>query len=307
MDPFLTNTMYGVSYGLLYALMGVSLAVVYRAARVLNFAQGDIVTLGGFLVYAAAISAGTPILAAAAIGVAGTVVVGLIFSAAIVPMVGRQTKSGSRIKGIYNDDAIVNIAVGTLGISLVIEASEQLIWGVNPLTVGQVIDIPQVRLGGVVIAGSTILDIGVSVMVLALLGAVFTRTKIGRWMTATFDNPVAASLVGIDIRHVYLVAWAISGAIAGVAAVLLVPLIYLSPTSIESFMFVAFAAAVVGGFDNFVGIVIGGCLFGLLDAYVAAYLSTQWEAVLVLGLMVFTLMVRPTGFVPSKRSSVVRV
>lgn len=306
MSHFLTVCLFGLSYGVLYSLVAAGLAVTYRTSRMLNFAQGDVVTLGGFLVFAVSVSAGLPIVIGGLVCLVGTVCIGAIFGLVLVPLLKEKQPNGFTLRGIYGEKSHVNIAIGTLGVGLVIEAIEQNLFGVNPVTTPYLINMSNLHIGGVEIGGSTIVILIFGVVILGSLGYVMGRTKIGRRMAATFDNPVGAEIVGIDVRSVYVLSWVIGGLLSGFAAIFAVPLIYLSPTTLVEFMFTAFAAVVVGGLDNITGVVIGGCLFGILDSCVGAYLTPAWEPFVVLVIMLAVLLVRPTGIVSSRRA-VVRV
>ncbi|MFD0689340.1 branched-chain amino acid ABC transporter permease [Actinomadura fibrosa] len=267
MSAFVQYLISGIAVGCGFALLAGGLVTIHRVTRVVNFAQGMFAVVGG-MTAGSLLARGLPHGAAEAAAVAVTGAVGLAV--------------GLAATGRRGTDARAALIV-TLGVGFLAYAVEIMIWGDGPRShegIGGA-----VTLAGAHIQKQSFLVIGVTAAVFALLALFFGRTYLGKALSACASNPYAARAVGIDVVRMGLVAFALGGALGGIAGVLLVPL---QPVSYDSDVLLitnGFAAAVLGGLDR-PGVALAGALtLGVAEAMVAGYGEASYQTVVALGLM----------------------
>lgn len=306
MSQFLTILGSGIAAGALYALIGLGLVLVYRASRVLNFAHGDMVTVLAFVAYSLSVTARLPYATAVVI----LVIAGACFGSVtkmLVDRVGERSSRGTRVYGLYDDAALLNIVIGTVALSLIFEGLQGAIWGTSVRSVPTPLSSVSWRLGGFYIAGVSVLDIGSAAVAFAAVFALLKFTAVGRGAQATFDNPYAAVLVGIRVSTVYLFSWATAMGVGGLAAILIAPTVGISQSSLVSFAFVAFLAIILGGLSSVWGAALGGVMVGIVQSVVSAYWSSQVEQLVLLVLTLVVLFIRPYGILSRSAQHATRV
>ena len=262
----------GVSQGFLLALLATGFVIIYRVTKVVNFAQGAFVVLGGFIAYSL-LGAGVPHGVSELLAVLASAAIGLVFGA--VTILGKMGPTASLMT--------------TIGLSLFSEAIAMLVWGTVPLTFSGLSGV-DFKLGGVFIQPQYLLLIGVSIVVLAVLWLVLDRTYVGKAMTACASNPYAARLSGINVKAMGLVSFAIGGALGGLGGVLVTPLFPLTYDSDVNLAILGFAAAIVGGLTSPGLALAGGLAFGVTEELVAGYWSEADQTAVALGLMILLLL-----------------
>ncbi|MBA9007014.1 MULTISPECIES: branched-chain amino acid ABC transporter permease [Thermomonospora] len=267
MSDFLQYLISGLAVGCGFALLASGLVTIHRVTHVVNFAQGMFAVVAG-LTAGSLLSAGLPHGAAevAAVAVAGAtgLLVGLIATG----------KPGTSAQSAL---------IATLGLGFVAYAVEIMIWGDNPRSH------PGLR-GNVEIAGAFVqkqsfLVIGVTAAVFAALLAFFTRTYLGKALSACAANPYAARAVGIDVTRMGLVAFALGGMLGGAAGVLLTPMMPISYNSDVLLITNGFAAAVLGSLNRPGLALIGALTLGVAETMVAGYHEASYQTVVALALM----------------------
>jgi len=258
----------GIAVGCGYALLASGFVAVFRVTEVINFAQGTLAVLGGFVAYSALTSARLPQGLAEALGVLAAGAAGLAFGGVAI--------------GKRGTPPLASLVI-TLGLAVAAYAAEIAIWGDTPLS------FPALP-GDFVLAGAHLLRqyllvIGVALVTLLALGAFFTRTYTGRGMTACASNRFAARAVGINVRRMGLFAFALGGLLGGLAGVLLIPIQPLSFNSDVNLAISGFAAAIFGGLRSFEMALAGGLVLGVAESLVAGYAQASYETVVALGLM----------------------
>jgi branched-chain amino acid transport system permease protein len=251
-----------------FALLASGFVVIYRVTEVVNFAQGTFAVLGGFVTYSALASAGVPHGAAELLGVAAASLAGLLFGAVAI---GRE-----------NTPPLASLVI-TIGLAVSAYAAEIAIWGDQPLSFN---GLP----GDFVLAGAHLqrqylLIMGVAVLVFLILGLFFARTYAGKGMTACASNRYAARVVGISVRRMGLLAFALGGLLGGVAGVLLIPVQPLSFNSDVGLAVSGFAAATLGGLRSFEMALAGGLVLGVAESLVGGYSQASYETIVALTLM----------------------
>ncbi len=270
----------GISQGCVYGLIALGFVLIYKATEMVNFAQGDIMMLGAYVAITFISFWGWPFWWALPATMLVMAAVGVVLERLLLrPMIGEPHFA---------------VLMLTIGLGFVLRAVAGAIWGNEPRAlptpyVGEV-----VRLGEAVI-GYENLAIIFGTAVLCLLTWLFFRfTRVGVAMQAASQNQLAAFYVGIPVKRMYSLVWALSAAIAGLAGVLTAPVSLVDP--LIGFVGIkAFAAAIVGGFGSMPGAIIGGLMIGVAEQFAGLYLPPGFADMSAYVLLLIMLLVRPQG------------
>ena len=271
----------GIVTGLLYGVAGLALVIVYRTSKVLNFALGGLGAVAAYSV-SSLLNLRLPYPVSFVIGVAVGALVGLILELGIVRPLRRKPH--------------LTIGIGTLGALLISQGALGARFGYSPEALPEALaGAGAFRLGTFGISANQILIIVVALLVTLALFLLIGKTRLGLTMRATSSGPQTAELLGVDVARVRSVAWMIGGAYGALAALLVTPLTYLSPTSFTDFMLTAFAAVVLGGFTSIAGVVVGALAFGVAINLLETFLSpTLIDTYTFIGIAI-VLVLRPNG------------
>lgn len=271
----------GFAVGSLYSLVAVGIVLLYRSSRVLNFAHGDLATLGVFLSFSA-LQVGWAYSVAVAAGVAGTALV----SAAFYRLLVKPVRQGT----------VLSLVITTLGLALLLSGLMVWIWGTDtkvfpfPLS-----EVRVYRLGGVVVSELTVGSLAVGLLLVGGLSLLVQKTRLGLAMRAVAQNPEAAQLLGVPAGRVLAATWAVAGALGAAAGMLLAPAVLLDPFMMLDPFLKGFAAAVLGGMESLPGAVVGGVVLGVAESVFAGYVSVKYKATLAFVVIVAVLLARPEG------------
>ena len=270
----------GVTLGAIYALVALGFAIIYNASRVINFAQGEFVMIGG-MAAALLVDAGLPlplgVVAAVGLGMA----VGLLLEKlAVEPARGAP---------------VVTLIIITIGASILLRGLAALVWDkkIHPLPAFSG-DAP-IAVGGATLLPQTLWVLGTTLAAVAALWWFFNRTLSGKAMLAVSHNRLAAQLVGISARRVLLVSFGLSAALGALAGVLIAPIAFTSWDVGVMLGLKGFAAAMLGGIGSGPGAVAGGLALGLIEALGAGYLSSAYKDVFAFVLLLAALVFLPHG------------
>jgi branched-chain amino acid transport system permease protein len=255
--------------------------VIYRATNIVNFAQGEFVMLGG-LGTAGAIAFGLP----PYLAVLAAIAAGLIAALLLDRLVVRLAEFAP----------VILIIILTIGASIALRGAAQLAWGSNFHSLPSVFGTEPIRVLNVTVMPQSILILVVTFAIVAGLELFFRRTRSGQAMLAAAINPLAASLVGIELRRVYAVTFIIAAALGSIAGLLITPLAMIHFESGLMFGLKGFAAAILGGFGNIVGSLVGGLALGVAEALGAGYVSSAYKDAIAFVLIIVVLLTKPTGF-----------
>jgi branched-chain amino acid transport system permease protein len=282
---FLQFAFSGLTVGAIYALVALGFALIYNASHVINFAQGEFVTIGGMATVALMTGSGLPLLLAIPAAVMITALVGLALEKlAVEPAIGRPGGA-----------SVVTIIIITIGASIFIRGVIQVTLGKDfhrlPAFSGEApIDVLGARL-----QPQSLWVLGVTLLVVAALWWFFGRTRFGKAMLATSHNRLAAQLVGIDTRLVLLASFGLSAALGGLAGILTAP-ITLTKYDVGIMLGLkGFAAAILGGLGSGPGAIVGGIALGLAEALAAGYISSAYKDAVAFIIILAVLFVRPSG------------
>ena len=282
MDRFIFLTVDGLARGAVFAAFALALVLIWRGARLVNFSQGAMAAASTFVAYSVTQATGSYWL-----GLVAAVLSGLLIGAVTERFVMRLIDPAKHL----------NAVIVALGLVLVIQAILGIIYGSeyrpmdvpfsrSPLSIG---DQP-------LLSPYDIFVFGTVFAVMAGLGYAFTRTDLGLKMRAAAFAPDMARLLGVDVGRMLTLSWALAGAVGGLAALLVVPTeLGAHPHATDLVFVYAFTAAVVGGLDSPIGAVVGGLGVGLVLSYVSGYSDSDLSAVVILGLLVGVLLLRPAG------------
>ena len=295
MYKFISSLLIGLSLGAIYSLMSISLVLVWRSTRVVNFAQACQAFVSTFIAYEVVNRTGSFWLAFVVAILAGALL-GAIVDRYFMRPLFRRVASGP----------IVAIApvVATLGLLGVLRAVVGFIWGVELKPIAAPVSLDGYSLGSEVLpfAPYNALVIVIVAIVLIVLSLLFQKTNLGLSLRASAYSPEIARLSGVRVNEIRTLGWAIAGAAGAIAGILATPTSYLSPNSLDILLVFGFAAAVIGGLESMVGAVVGGLVLGLGVTFVSNYVSTSLIFPTAFVFLIIILLVRPSGIVSGKRS-----
>ena len=280
MAELLQFTFSGFTVGAVYALVALGFTLIYKASDVVNFAQGEFVMLGGMTTVFLGL-AGVPLPIAALIAVIATVAVGVaLHRFAIEPARGA--------------DPVALIMI-TIGASIFLRGSAQIIFDKRFHSLPTLFGSDPIRFGGAAILPQSLVVLFGAVVIVVLLWVFIDRSLLGKAVIATAANRLAARLVGIDTRFIVGLSFAVSAAIGAVAGILVTPITLTSYEVGTLLALKGFAAAMLGGMGNAIGAVVGGILLGLLEAFAAGYLSSQYKDAVAFLVILAVLFAMPQG------------
>ncbi len=283
MVNFITNLINGLSLGSIYAIIAVGYTMVYGIAKMLNFAHGDVIMIGGYLSFMVITNwkLGVPL------GIIAAVVGCMVLGMAVERVAYRPLRKAA---------SPLAILITAIGVSYFLQNIALLVFGSNPYIYTSVVPFNNVDIGPFRIPGTTIVSIVTSIVLVSLLQLFINRTKQGQAMLACAQDRDAAALMGISINKTITLTFAIGSAMAGVAGVLLCSAYpSLSPYTGAMPGIKAFVAAVFGGIGSIPGAMIGGLLLGVIEILGRTYISSQLSDAIVFGVLIVVLLVKPTG------------
>jgi branched-chain amino acid transport system permease protein len=280
LDIILQLVLNGVAVGCIYGLVALGFVLIYKATELVNFAQGDLLMLGAFICYMFVIWYHLGYWVAFALAI---VIVGA-FGALLDWTVLRRVIGQPQF-------AVVML---TIGLGALFRSFASITWGSEIYTLPTPFSAKATRIGGVAVSHEYVSIIVGTVILCAALYALFTYTKVGVAMQAASQNQLAAYYMGIPVKLVFSLIWAISAGVATIAGVLLAP-VSLIDVNIGFIGLKAFAAAVLGGFGSIPGALAGGVTIGVIELFSGTYLPQGFKDVAAYVVLLVVLAVRPQG------------
>jgi branched-chain amino acid transport system permease protein len=288
MTQFINLTLSGISMGAIYAAVALALVLIWRATRIVNFAQGAMLMFTAFLA-SVVIEAGNPYWVGLVIALAS----GLLLGAMVERVLVRRVESAPPL----------NAVIVTLGMLVLLEAAAGMIWGNTPRAFPAAFSIQGFKVGGTRLLFSPN-DLFIVLVVLAVAGGLallFRMTTLGLRMRAAAFAPEVARLQGVRVGRMFTIGWALAALVGSLAGVLVAPSVFVGPNQFDSILIYAFVAAVLGGLDSPLGAIVGGVILGLVLSYVSGYEGSALAPLAAVVVLVATLMVRPSGLFSSAR------
>ena len=281
--PFLSNLINGISIGSVYAIIALGYTMVYGIAKMLNFAHGDVIMVGGYVSYFAAASFHLPPLAGVLLAMAVCTVLGVT----IETLAYRPLRKATSLA----------VLITAIGVSYLLQNAALLLFSSNPKVFTPIVS-GNIRLfgGQLTVSLIALVTVAAGVVIMIALTAFTGNAKIGKAMRACSEDKGAAQLMGISVNFTISVTFAIGAALAAVAGVLLCSMYpTLTPTTGAMPGIKAFTAAVFGGIGSIPGAMLGGTLLGIIETFGKAYISTQLSDAIVFAVLIVVLLVRPAG------------
>ncbi|MGH2914793.1 MAG: branched-chain amino acid ABC transporter permease [Solirubrobacteraceae bacterium] len=282
MTKFVDLTLSGVSIGAVYAAVALALVLIWRATRIVNFAQGAMLMITTFVASAVISSTGSY-----ALGFAVALAAGFVMGAVVERVVVRPVESAPPL----------NAVILTLGLYTLLVAIAGMIWGNTPRSFPAAFSLAGYRVGGTALLFTpndtfiVLVVLGVS----AVLALAFRFTRLGLQVRAAAFSPEVARMLGVRVGRMLTLGWALAAFVGALAGVLVAPSVFLGPNSFDPILISGFVAAIVGGLDSPPGSVIGGLALGIALSYVSGYAGAALAPLAALAILVLVLMVRPGG------------
>jgi branched-chain amino acid transport system permease protein len=288
MTRFIDLTLNGISTGAVYAAVALALVMIWRATRIVNFAQGAMLMITTFIASGVINSSGSYWL-----GFAVALISGLVLGAVVERVLIRRVEGGPPL----------NAVIVALGLLILLEALAGMIWGNTPRSFPPAFSIRGYDIGGtrVLFSPNDTFTVLVVIGVAVALAALFRGTAIGLKMRAAAFRPEVARMLGVRVGRMLTLGWALAALVGSLAGVLVAPSVFVGPNQFDPILIFGFTAAVLGGLDSPVGAAIGGIVLGLVLSYVSGYEGSSLVTLAALVVLIAVLMIRPQGLFSSTR------
>ncbi len=276
----------GIMIGFVYGLVALGFNIIYKSSKVINLAQGDFVMLGGLGSVFFVSFLHLPLLI--------SVILALIFAMCAGALFERIA-----IWPLKNASPVTLILI-TLAGSLIIEGLVMIAMGTNPYSLPAFSGTNSIHLFGAVISRQYLWVIGISIVTIIAMNYFFNKTSAGKAMTACADNPVAALLMGIPVKRMVLLSFAISALIGALAGAAITPSMLMEYDRGIMLTIKGFAAAIIGGLGSFDGAIVGGLILGITEAMFAGLISSGYKDAASLSILLIILFIKPSGIFGNK-------
>ena len=278
---FLSYMISGISLGSVYAIIALGYTMVYGIAKMLNFAHGDVIMVGGYVSLLSVTALGLPWWAGVLLAMLVCTVLGVVIE-------------GLAYKPLRAAPSLA-VLITAIGVSYFLQNAALLLWGSTPMSYTPIVS-GSLSLGGLRISYISLVTIAMCVVIMAGLTLFTGKTRMGKAMRACSEDKGAAQLMGINVNRTISLTFAIGSALAAIAGVLLCSFnTSLMPTTGSMPGIKAFTAAVFGGIGSIPGALLGGILLGIIESLAKAYISTQLANSIMFAVLIITLLVRPAG------------
>jgi branched-chain amino acid transport system permease protein len=272
----------GLATGGIYALAAIGFTLLWQTSQTINFAQGEFVMLPAFFVLIGMGFFGLPFWVAVLIGIAVSIVtLGLMFKKLMVdPMLNH---------------GVLPLVIATIGLAILMKEAVREFYGADAWPFPPLAAATNVTVFGAALAIQSLVVLAISIAAVVGLQLFLNKTRTGRCMQATAQNPTVARLLGVPVERMILYTFLINAALVALASLLITPIYLAKFTNGELLGLYAFVAAIIGGFNQVRGAIAGGLLLGVLDNFTAVYISTQYRLVVPLLFMIVIILFRPQG------------
>ena len=282
----------GITVGSIYAMVAIGFNIIYNVTEIINFAQGEFVMLGGLIMVSLQISAGIPVLLAFPLSIVVVTLVGMLLDRLAIRPIRKPS--------------VLTLIIATIAASILIKGTAMFIWGKDPLDLPAFSGRNPIHFLGAVIQPQYFWVIGFLIVVVILLTLFFDKTIIGKAMSACADNPDAASLVGINVKRMILLAFSLSAGIGAVAGIIITPISLMEYDRGAMLAIKAFGAVILGGLGSFPGAILGGLIIGLIESFGAGLVSSGYKDAFALIVLLGVLFFKPSGILGSLEISKIK-
>jgi branched-chain amino acid transport system permease protein len=271
----------GLATGAIYAIVAVGFTLLWQTSQTINFAQGEFVMLPAFLMLAA-MQAGAPFWLAIIIGMLlSMLLLGLGFKLLLVDPMLRH--------------GVLPLAIATMALAIGIKEAVKQFFSAEASPFPSIVPAGDIAILGRQVSVQSLGVLALAIAAVIALTVLLNRTSIGHQMQATAQNPVVARIIGIPVERMILLTFLINAFLVALASLLITPIYLAKFSSGEVLGQAAFIAAIVGGFNQVRGAIVGGLLIGVIDNLAAAYVSTQYRAAVPMILLIVIILLRPQG------------
>lgn len=277
-----------LNIGLIYSLPALAISLIWNAAGLFNFAQSDLLVVGGYLMYTMLQRLGLDYIGS------------LIGVVALMGAVGYFLSSGYFYPMIAQRQDKQKILIGTVALSVFLKNFELLVWGATGNRFNSPVGTSPIELGKILIMPSYVFNIVVIVVLVVVLQFFLRHTIIGTAMRAVAQNDKAAALMGVRVSHMVALTVSIAATLSAIGGILITPQISMTPELSGALGAKAFAAVLIGGLGSFSGALVGGIIVGVSEVFFSALFGSAFKDVFVYLLLIVLLMIRPDGIFKSK-------
>ncbi len=271
----------GITVGSIYAMVAVGFNIIYNVTEIINFAQGEFVMLGGLVMVMVHVGLGLPLIAAFPATITIVTLVGMLLDRLAISPIRRPT--------------VLTLIIATIAASILLKGAAMFIWGKDPYDLPAFSGRNPINFLGAVIQPQYFWVIGFLILVVIVLTLFFEKTILGKAMSACADNADAASLVGINVKQMILLSFALSAAIGAVAGIVVTPISLMEYDRGTMLAVKGFGAAVLGGLGSFPGAIIGGLILGAIESLGAGLISSGYKDAFALIVLMLVLFYKPSG------------
>ena len=277
----------GISLGSVYAIIALGYTMVYGIAKMLNFAHGDVIMIGGYVTFCSTQYLGLPAIPSVLLAEIVCTLLGII----IEKLAYKPLRSASSLA----------VLITAIGVSYFLQNAALLIWTSNTKSFPTLISNGGISLGSATVSYTALITIIACIIIMVALTLFTSKTKMGKAMRAVSEDKAAAQLMGINVNGTISLTFAIGSGLAAIAGILLCSSYpTLMPTTGAMPGIKAFTAAVFGGIGSIPGAMLGGILLGIIEIFAKAYISTQLSDAIVFAVLIIVLIVKPTGLLGKK-------
>ncbi|MBF0334306.1 MAG: branched-chain amino acid ABC transporter permease [Alphaproteobacteria bacterium] len=280
LSQFLQYLFSGVTVGAIYALAGLGFSIIYNSSHVINFAQGEFIMIGG-MATVSLVALGLPLWLAIPLAVMAAMAVGVLLEKLAVEPA--------------RDASVTTLIIITIGASIFLRGVAQVIWDKDFHSLPAFSGEDPLHVLGATLLPQSLWVLGVTLAVIVALAWFFGRTLHGKAMLATSYNRLAAQLVGVDVKRVLMISFALSAMLGAIGGIVVAPITFTSSEAGIMLGLKGFSAAVLGGLGNGMGAIIGGLIVGVAEAMGAGYLSSAYKDAIAFVIILFVLFFMPNG------------
>lgn len=285
----LSQLINGLNVGSIYALIALGYTMVYGIAKMINFAHGDIIMVGAYVVFTAITVLNLPVILAVILGIVLCALLGIV----IEKIAYKPLRKAPPLA----------VLITAIGVSYFLQSASLLIFGSQSKPFKSFIHVSPIKISNFTISGESIVTLGVTVLSMVALTLFINKTKAGSAMLAVSEDKDAAQLMGINVNRTISMTFAIGSALAAIAGILFAASYgFIQPYMGSMVGIKAFVAAVLGGIGNIPGAMLGGILLGVIESFSKAYISTRLSDAIVFGVLILVLILKPSGLLGKSRT-----
>jgi len=275
----------GLALGALYGLVALGFVLIYRATRVVNFAQGEIMMLTGYIGFQLVSNMGLPYFIGIPLALLITGALGYLMDRAFFrPLIGYST---------------IQLVIATVAVSSIIVSLTGMIWGHNPTKAPSPFPEAPYMVGNVALSAGHVWVIITAAIFVLVFYLFYNYSKLGVSLRATAEDQIGAWVCGVNVKTMSSLTWVLGSICAGIAGILISPLVFLFP-SMGLIGMKAFPAAILGGMDSIIGAIIGGLIIGLSESTAGVYLPEEIKNIFPWLILILVLIIRPEGIFRKK-------